>query len=127
MVVEDLAKTVLDELHDLVKTKTVIGDPIEIKDVTIIPVSKVSIGFAAGGGSSEEQKKGTGKGTGGGASIEPLGFIVVSTGGVKLLTFKKKDSELQKLLKYIPDVMSLFKKSQKEEGKQKGKDKKTEA
>ena len=121
MVIEDLAKTVLDELRETVKTETVIGNPIHVDDTTIIPVSKVSIGFAAGGGEGDDpgtKKKGFGRGTGGGASVEPIGFVVIKGDKVKLLTFKKKSSDLDKIFKLVPDVMSLFKKDKKDKKKE---------
>lgn len=123
MVVEELAKTVLDELREMVKTETVIGDPIQVKDTTIIPVSKVSLGFAAGGGEGDQggNKKGGGTGTGGGASVEPIGFIVIKGEKVKLLSFQKKGGDFDKLIKMVPDLVSFFKKNKKEKKKEKGK------
>lgn len=77
MAVSELIKNVMKELESLMRTKTVVGDPISAGDYTVIPVSKVSFGFGAGGGGDEKKKGGTGEGVGGGWSIEPLAFFVV--------------------------------------------------
>ena len=50
MAVSELIKNVMNELETLMQTKTVVGDPISAGDYTVIPVSKVSFGFGAGGG-----------------------------------------------------------------------------
>ena len=60
MSVEDLIRTVMQEFRHIVKTETVVGEPVVVGDTTIVPVSKISFGFGAGGGkdesSSREQK-----------------------------------------------------------------------
>ena len=48
--VENLIERVMGELHRIVQTETVVGDPVQAGELTIIPVSKISFGFAAGGG-----------------------------------------------------------------------------
>ncbi len=59
MIVEDLLKTITEEIADMVSTKTVIGEHIIVEGKTIIPVTKVSFGFGSGGG---EGKKKAGEG-----------------------------------------------------------------
>lgn len=97
MALNDIVKTLIDELKNSIQCETVIGKPVSAGDVTIIPVSKVSFGFAAGGG---EKKKlpGFGAGTGGGASIEPVAFIVINGDDVKVMGLKKGDKWMDKLL-----------------------------
>ena len=68
MSLSDVIKTALDQMQYMAKTETVIGEPIVSGPVTLIPVSKVSIGFAAGG-SGQAEKRGSGAGTGGGISV----------------------------------------------------------
>ena len=68
--VEGLIKAVLDEFREIVKTETVVGEPISVGEATIVPVSKISFGFGAGGGGQDAGRSGTGSGTGGGASVE---------------------------------------------------------
>ncbi len=104
--VEELIRTLLGEFQQIVKTETVIGDPLTVGDVTIIPVSKVSFGFGAGGRGTEEGKSSGGSGSGGGATLEPLAFLVVSKGRVQLLPLKEKEGTLDKVLELVPDLYS---------------------
>jgi len=76
MSLSDVIKTALDQINYIAKTETVIGEPIRAGNVTLIPVSRVSIGFAAGG-AGDEKKSGSGVGTGGGVSVTPVAFISI--------------------------------------------------
>ena len=80
MAIEDLAGTVIRELHNAIKTHTVVGDPIDVGGRKIIPLTKVSFGFGVGSGTGKDKKKGkeSGGGSGAGASIEPIGFLEVT-------------------------------------------------
>ena len=96
---------------------TIIGDPIVTPDgTTIIPVSKVSFGFASGGSDipSKIPKELFGGGSGAGVSIQPLGFLVVHQGDVRLLEMNGPGDSMGKALGLVPDVISkisdLFKK-----------------
>ncbi|MGM0606885.1 MAG: GerW family sporulation protein [Candidatus Muiribacteriota bacterium] len=97
MAFDNVVKTLIDELKNSIQCQTVIGEPIKAGKVTLIPVSKVTFGFGAGGG---EKKKlpGFGAGTGGGASIEPVAFISISENDVKVLPLSKKEKWMDKLL-----------------------------
>ncbi|MFA7577436.1 MAG: spore germination protein GerW family protein [Candidatus Muiribacteriota bacterium] len=97
MAFDNVVKTLIDELKNSIQTQTVVGEPIVAGNVTIIPVSKVSFGFAAGGG---EKKKlpGFGAGTGGGASIEPVAFIAITGDDVRVLPVQKGGKWVDKLL-----------------------------
>ena len=98
MGIEALIKTVLSELQVAINSKTVVGEPITVQDRTIIPVTKVSFGFGAGGGEGRADKAGFGGGSGGGATIEPVAFIAVGPDEVKLFSLKGKDSVWEKIL-----------------------------
>jgi uncharacterized spore protein YtfJ len=108
MVIEELVKTVLCELKEISKTQTVIGDPIALKDVTVIPVSKVSLGFGIGGGEGSDKPKSY-EGTGGGIAIEPVAFIVVRKETVELITLSKTGSVLGDVMELVPKVMDRVK------------------
>lgn len=104
--VEALVERVLGELHRIVQTRTVVGDPLVAGSVTLIPVSKISFGFGAGGG---QEGKGQ-SGTGGGASVEPIGFVVVDGHGkVQVLTLKDKEVSWGQLVELVPDAVSKVK------------------
>lgn len=98
MSIDALIKTVLSELKVAINSKTVIGDPITVQNWTVIPVTKVSFGFGAGGGEGKKDSVGFGGGSGGGATIEPTAFIAVSTNEVKLFSLKGKDTVWEKIL-----------------------------
>ena len=105
MALEEVMRTVLDELKVIASADTIVGKPIEAGNSTIIPISKVSIGFAGGGGSSANKDKGTGTGTGGGATIEPVAFIIVTNGVVSIQKVKSGDLALGDLLEKVPGLL----------------------
>ena len=118
MVIEELVKTVLSQLRQMVKTETVVGEPLKVAGVTIVPVSKISVGFGAGGGKGHS-KEGAGEATGGGASIEPVAFFVVRDEKVDLITIQKEETGWGKIIDLVPQVMDKVK-SMKEKSNRKG-------
>ena len=114
--VKDLVRTSLDKVKELSDADTIIGDPIKLDGVTIIPVSKVSYGFAAGGSDlpSKSSSELFGGGTGGGVTIQPIAFIVVTNGDVKLLQINQDKSSTGAIVNLVPElfdkVQGLFSK-----------------
>ena len=104
--VEGLIERVLGELHQIVKTETVVGDPVTIGNMTLIPVSKISFGFGAGGG-----REGKGQsGTGGGATVEPIAFVLIdATGEAQILTLREKEAGLGQLAELMPEALAKIK------------------
>ncbi len=98
MGIDSLIKTVLSELQVAINSKTVIGEPHTVQNWTIIPVTKVSFGFGAGGGEGKKDAVGFGGGSGGGATIEPVAFIAVNPKEVKLISMKGPESVWEKVL-----------------------------
>ena len=82
-----LLGTAMEKLGDMVQVNTVIGQPIFAGDTTIIPISKVSLGFVAGGGEYGNKDKtlptepAFGGGSGGGLSVAPVGFLTSAPNG----------------------------------------------
>ncbi len=114
--IDELLKAVLPELRQMAKAQTVVGDPVQAGDSTVIPVSKVSVGFGAGGGEGEDPK-GKGSGTGGGAMIEPVAFIVITEGKVKVVPLTAKDTTIGKVIDLVPEIMDrVGKKERAEQG-----------
>ena len=104
---ESLIERVLGELHRMVKTETVVGEPVEAGEVTLIPVSKISFGFGAGGGAEGKGQSGTG----GGASVEPIAFVVVHADGkTQILPIGDKEGGLGQLAQLMPEALSKVKK-----------------
>jgi uncharacterized spore protein YtfJ len=104
MPLADIIKTALDQMQYIAKTETVIGEPIIAGEVTLIPVSRVSIGFAAGG-AGKDDKAGSGAGTGGGINITPVAFIVVTGEKVQVQPLTPTDPIMSKILSVAPDVI----------------------
>ncbi len=90
--VKELLKTSLEELEKVLRSRTVVGEPMVIEGNTIIPLSSVGFGFGAGGGSGPAPKpatgEGTGAGTGGGGGIKPIAVIIVNKDGVRVESIK---------------------------------------
>ena len=107
--IDTLVKTVLSELKEITQTKTVVGEPIRSGRVVIVPVSRISIGFGAGGGKQEGKTK-EAKGTGGGVSIDPLAFLVIRENDVELLSIRKDGIGLGQVVEQLPEVFEKIKK-----------------
>ena len=132
--IESLMMTAMTSIQDMVDVNTIIGEPIETTNgITIIPISKVCFGFAAGGSEFRgetikeynrkdkdeeiEYKLPFGGGAGAGVSINPVAFIVVQEDTVKLMPVDHS-SCLDKILDYVPDLMqrmsNMFNKTMKQ-------------
>ncbi len=111
--IENLMVTAMSSLRDMIDVNTIVGDTVETPDgTTIIPVSKVCFGFAAGGSEfntnklnkfSENPKLPFGGGSGAGVKITPVAFLVVKDGTIKLLTVDA-DRPLDKLVDALPEL-----------------------
>jgi uncharacterized spore protein YtfJ len=104
MNLSDVIKTAMDQIQIIAKTETVIGEPIVAGNVTLIPVSKISVGFAAGG-AGNDQKAGSGAGTGGGINITPVAFIAIIDNKVQVFPVSKSDAGFGKILGLAPDII----------------------
>lgn len=106
---EILVKTAIEKIRDMVDTETIIGKPITTSNgTTIIPVSKVSVGFGSGGSDlpTKQTKDLFGGGAGGGVSIQPIAFItIMPDGNVKLLQMTINASKENAALALIPDIV----------------------
>ena len=103
--INNLMGTVMENIKGMVDVNTIIGDPVETSNGTvIIPVSKVGFGFAAGGSDIPTRGDGNtfGGGSGAGVSISPIGFLVVSPEQIKLIPISANNTPIDKLEDYIP-------------------------
>ena len=113
--IEGLMKNAMTSLENMIDVNKIVGDIVETSDGSIIiPVSKVSFGFAAGGSEFNTNKLNKfmdnaklpfGGGSGAGVNISPMAFLIVKDGNVKLLTLNNT-SPLDKLVDEIPDVIN---------------------
>ena len=119
--IEGLMLTAMNSIQDMIDVNTIIGEPIETSNnIVIIPISKVSFGFAAGGSEfrgetineySKKEKEEEiqyrlpfGGGSGAGVTINPIAFLVIQPNNVKLMPVTHTSS-LDKLLDYVPDLL----------------------
>ncbi len=128
--IEELMSSAMNSIKDMIDVDTIIGDPIQASNNTvIIPVSKVCFGFASGGSefNSETAQEYTkkdkdeqieynlpfGGGAGAGVSVSPVAFIVVQENIVKLLPVTHATS-FDRLLDYVPDFIEKLNNMNKE-------------
>ncbi len=99
----------LDKIRQMTDSNTIIGNPIHTADgTTILPVSKVSFGFASGGSdfvSSKAPKDLFGGGSGAGMSIQPVAFLVLKDGNVRLIQLADHSATVDRALNMLPEVM----------------------
>ena len=116
--IQGLMSTTMEKIREMVDVDTTVAD-----GTVIIPVSKVSFGFASGGSDlpTKAQKDLFGGGGGAGISIQPIAFLVVSNGDVKLLQMSMNANSSNAIINMVPEVFdkvsSLFKKDGKTEEK----------
>ncbi len=110
-VLGDIMSVTMEKLRNMVDVNTIVGTPISTQDgITLIPISKVSFGFASGGSDFSGKKQETpvmfGGGSGAGVSIVPIAFLVVSEGNVKLLPMATApNTTVDRLVEMVPDVI----------------------
>jgi len=108
--INEFNESTVQKIREMIDVNTVVGDPIMTPDgVTIIPVSKVSLGFVSGGSdwSKEAAKKQNfGCGTGTGVTISPVAFLIVKDGNVKLMSVTEAPvNTLDRVVDLVPEVM----------------------
>ena len=101
--------TAIDKIKDMVDCQTIIGDPIDAGDgIKVIPISKVTYGFASGGSDfpSKSAKELFGGGGGAGITITPIAFIVVNNGEVSIKHISTEEGSIERTIGMIPDVVN---------------------
>lgn len=115
--VEGLMGVSVEKIRELVDANTVVGAPMQMGDgITLIPVSKVSYGFASGGTDLPTQKPGDlfGGGAGAGIHITPVAFLTIKDGEINLLPVVSKPDSLDRLISMIPEAVDKLSKVKKE-------------
>ncbi|WP_399552718.1 GerW family sporulation protein [uncultured Ruminococcus sp.] len=110
------------KIKDMIDVNSIIGDPITTPDGTvIIPVSKVTYGFASGGSdlpTKKENRDCFGGGSGAGVTIQPLGFLSICKGNTKFIPIEKYDGAADRIVGMIPEafdkISSFIQKDKKE-------------
>ncbi|MRX71727.1 sporulation protein YtfJ [Bacillus lacus] len=137
--IQGLMKHAMENLKEMIDVNTIIGDPVETPDGSVIlTVSKVGFGFAAGGSDynvagleerggdhNSERKIPFGGGSGGGVSITPIAFLIVGANGIKMLHLDESTHLYEKILdsapKAIEKIQQMFSSKDNESGEQGGK------
>lgn len=107
--VEGLMGVSVEKIREMVDANTVIGTPIAVADgVTIIPVSKISYGFASGGSDLPSKSSGDlfGGGAGAGINITPVAFLTVKDGEINLLPVVSKPDTVDRLVSLVPEAVN---------------------
>lgn len=110
--ISDLMTTTMQKIREMVDANTVIGTPIQAEGVTIIPVSKVSCGFASGGSdfTTKNQKpeadNAFGGGSGAGVNISPIAFLIVKEDSVRLLPVAPPaGTAVDRVVEMVPELV----------------------
>lgn len=139
--IEALMEIAMNNIQDMVDVNTIIGAPIDINEnISIIPISKVSFGFVAGGSEFNSEtieeynkkdkdeeityKNPFGGGSGAGVNITPVSFLVINNGNIKLMPVEYC-STIDKLVDYIPEIIEKTEKFMENRNKEKNEIKQT--
>lgn len=125
--VNDLLGVSMDKIKQMVDVNTVVGDPVTTPDgTTVIPISRVNYGFAAGGSDLPSKSQPAGGlfagGSGAGVTVTPVAFLSIQKGSVRVIQIEPYISSVDRALEKIPDIAdmlgSLFKKNKPEAAKE---------
>lgn len=103
-----ILSTTIEKVRQLVDVSTIIGEPLVLSDeITVIPVSKVTYGFASGGSDfpSKTGKELFGGGGGAGITINPVAFLVLKNGEVTLKHITSNDNAAERIVNMVPEVV----------------------
>ena len=106
--IQGLMGVTIDKICEMVDTSTIIGDPIRVDAATtIIPVSRVTFGFASGGSdvAPKSEKQMFGGGTGAGVSVTPVAFLVISGGNVRTVQLIEKVTAVDNAITALPELV----------------------
>lgn len=106
--IQGLMGVTIDKIREMVDTSTIIGDPIRVDAATtIIPVSRVTFGFASGGSdvAPKSEKQMFGGGTGAGVSVTPVAFLVISGGNVRTVQLIEKVTAVDNAIAALPELV----------------------
>ncbi len=119
--INNMLDKTMQKIKEMVDINTIIGEPIVVENATIIPISKVSYGFASGGGEYPDKKEKEaplfGGGSGAGVTISPVAFLTVIEGKVNILRVEPSNNSLDRVIDMIPGAVekigATFKKKEK--------------
>ena len=107
----ELMQSTMENVRNILKVDTVVGDPIYTPDgITLVPISKISVGFGGGGLEFGDKKPGEvrpyGGGNATGVKIEPIGFLIIKEGVVRMINVTPPASNtVDRIIDLVPQVM----------------------
>lgn len=107
----NMLENTIAKIREMIDVNSVVGQPITAGDVTIIPISKVSVGFAGGGSdfvskNANKQENPFGGGAGGGVKVTPIAFLVIKDGSVRMLPVAAPaNTTADRVVEMVPDVL----------------------
>ena len=109
--IESIMNVTLDNLKAMVDADTIIGTPVTVGEVTLIPISKVSFGLATGGSDipSKNPSNLFGGGGGAGVTVTPIAFISICGTSVKMLQVNAEMTPVNKLIDEAPEIINKVK------------------
>ncbi|SHI91986.1 sporulation protein YtfJ [Clostridium cavendishii DSM 21758] len=115
--IEDLMRSTMENLKDMIDVNTVVGEAIETKDGSyIIPISKVSFGFASGGSEfscdkiidGKDNRYPFGGGSGAGATVKPVAFLIIRGDSVRLIPVDQNNT-YDRIVDTVPQLFDMIK------------------
>lgn len=109
--IESIMNVTLDNLKAMVDADTIIGTPVTVGEVTLVPISKVSFGLATGGSDIPSKTPSTlfGGGGGAGVTVTPIAFISICGTNVKMLQVNADITPVNKLIDEAPELIGKVK------------------
>ena len=105
--IEGMMQKTIEQIRQMADSNTVVGSPITCGDTVIIPISKISYGFASGGSDlpTKTQKDLFGGGAGAGITVEPIAFITIHNGSTTLLQIDPMHSSIDRIANSLPNLI----------------------
>ncbi len=107
----NMLENTIAKIREMVDVNSVIGEPITADGITIIPVSKVSVGFGGGGSdyvsrNANKQENPFGGGAGGGVKVTPIAFLIIKDGSVRMLPVAAPaNTTADRIVEQVPDLL----------------------
>lgn len=103
----NLMNVTMSKIKEMVDVDTVVGTPVTTPDgITIIPVSKVSYAFGGGGSDLSKNPNGFGGGSGAGVKIDPIGFLVIKEGNVRMINITPPNANaMERVIEKAPELL----------------------
>ena len=107
----ELMQTTMENVRNILKVDTVVGDPIYTPDgITLVPISKISVGFGGGGIELTSKKNGDQKPYGGGnatgVKIDPIGFLIIKDGNIRMVNVTPPaNNTVDRIIDLVPQVL----------------------